>query len=65
MIGEIRNQKRWDRAERRRKARKQYRIDRVPRTKRCPFCGGKMTWCEGCGMWSKTCCQDWGSCQCN
>ena len=34
----------------------------------CPDCGEQMTWCSGCdggGMWSQTCCQEFGTCACS
>jgi len=31
----------------------------------CPDCGGTMEWCESCEMWSKTCCDDFGTCECS
>ena len=31
----------------------------------CPECGGTMTWCESCRMWSKECCEDYGTCECS
>lgn len=31
----------------------------------CPDCHEQMTWCSACVQWTKTCCQDYGSCQCN
>jgi hypothetical protein len=31
----------------------------------CPDCGGQMHWCSTCQMWSKSCCVDWGTCQCS
>lgn len=33
--------------------------------KTCPYCFGKMTYCDGCRMWSSTCCQDYGTCMCS
>jgi hypothetical protein len=32
---------------------------------RCPECGGQMTWCSGCQVWSRTCCEKYGTCMCN
>ena len=32
---------------------------------RCEDCGGEKMWCEGCRMWTKTCCTDWGTCMCS
>jgi len=31
----------------------------------CDMCGGEMTWCESCQVWSRKCCQDYGTCQCS
>jgi hypothetical protein len=31
----------------------------------CPYCGGQMTWCDGCRMWSSNCCEEYGTCQCS
>ena len=31
----------------------------------CTDCGGQMTWCETCQMYTKTCCQEYGSCMCS
>lgn len=31
----------------------------------CPDCGGQMEWCEGCQMYSKTCCEEYGTCMCS
>ena len=33
--------------------------------KRCEECGGQMEWCDTCQMWSRTCCEEFGSCQCS
>jgi hypothetical protein len=32
---------------------------------RCEVCGGQMSWCEGCQMWSRTCCDEYGTCMCS
>lgn len=44
-------------------------FDRSPRREdgngRCPHCGGQMTWCSHCMVWSRTCCIDYGTCQCS
>lgn len=32
---------------------------------RCEVCGGKLHWCESCQMWSRTCCEVYGTCQCS
>lgn len=31
----------------------------------CRHCGGHMTWCESCRMYSSNCCEDYGSCLCS
>ena len=31
----------------------------------CSNCGGTMTWCDLCRMWSKSCCEDYGTCMCS
>ena len=31
----------------------------------CPDCGGMMEWCESCQVWSQSCCQEFGSCECS
>ena len=31
----------------------------------CPDCGGQMSWCSCCQVWSKSCCVDYGTCQCS
>jgi len=31
----------------------------------CESCGGKMTWCTTCRVWSKKCCEEYGSCMCS
>jgi len=38
---------------------------RKPRTQRCDSCGGQMQWCELCQMFSKTCCEEYGTCMCS
>ena len=30
----------------------------------CPDCGGEMTWCESCRMWTQLCCEEYGTCMC-
>lgn len=46
-----------------RKVNKKYRFNR--RYKTCPDCGNLMQWCSGCGVWTKTCCVDYGTCMCS
>jgi hypothetical protein len=31
----------------------------------CPDCGGMMSWCTCCNMYSQNCCVDYGTCQCS
>ena len=37
----------------------------VPRYADCPDCGGVMTWCTCCDMYSQHCCVDYGTCGCS
>lgn len=32
---------------------------------RCPYCCGEMEWCSICQMWTSTCCEEYGTCQCS
>lgn len=51
----------------RRKERQKYNIFRYGnrRESTCPYCGGTMSWCCVCQMWSRTCCEEYGTCQCS
>ncbi len=31
----------------------------------CYHCGGQMTWCSCCEVWSSNCCIDYGTCMCS
>jgi len=31
----------------------------------CHLCGGTMTWCICCRMYTSECCQDYGTCACS
>lgn len=31
----------------------------------CGLCGGQMSWCSCCRVYSSNCCQDWGTCMCS
>lgn len=31
----------------------------------CDNCGEDMSWCNTCQMFTKTCCVDYGTCQCS
>ncbi len=42
-----------------------YQDDRGIWYKPCIKCGGYMTWCSGCEMWSETCCEEYGTCMCS
>lgn len=42
-----------------------HRQNQKQRGKECPECGGVMSWCSGCEVWSRTCCEDYGTCQCS
>ena len=54
------------RKEKRKSARqsKYFRYGR-PSESECPRCGGQMTWCNCCQMWSMGCCCEYGSCECS
>ncbi|MBN1117790.1 MAG: hypothetical protein JXA77_11330 [Bacteroidales bacterium] len=36
-----------------------------PSESTCPNCGGTMHWCSTCQMWSRSCCVEYGTCQCS
>lgn len=55
-----------ERAYQRRKIRnKRHRANVLDRGKECPYCGGRMSWCSCCEVWSRTCCEEYGTCQCS
>lgn len=31
----------------------------------CESCGGFMSWCSCCQQWSRTCCEEYGTCMCS
>jgi len=31
----------------------------------CPYCFGTRSWCSCCQMWSSSCCEEYGTCQCS
>ena len=31
----------------------------------CSMCGGQMSWCSCCEVWTSTCCCEYGTCQCS
>jgi hypothetical protein len=31
----------------------------------CDECGGTKTYCDTCRMWSNTCCEEFGTCECS
>lgn len=31
----------------------------------CSNCGGELSWCSSCMMYSRTCCEEYGTCQCS
>lgn len=45
--------------------REQERIYGPEGSKQCYMCGGKMTWCSCCDMYSSYCCEEYGTCQCS
>lgn len=32
---------------------------------KCEDCGGEKKWCPVCYCWTKTCCVEYGTCQCS
>jgi hypothetical protein len=32
---------------------------------RCSWCGGEKRWCSSCDMWTRTCCEEYGTCMCS
>ena len=36
-----------------------------PMYKQCPYCGGQMTWCNFCKVYSEDCHVPYGTCQCS
>ena len=34
-------------------------------TEKCESCGGYMSWCRTCQVWTRNCCVEWGTCQCS
>lgn len=32
---------------------------------KCPNCDGTMNWCSCCQVWSRSCCVEYGTCQCS
>jgi hypothetical protein len=31
----------------------------------CLYCGGEMSWCSVCRVWTSDCCQEYGTCECS
>jgi hypothetical protein len=31
----------------------------------CSWCGGEKRWCSCCDMWTRTCCEEYGTCMCS
>lgn len=56
---------RRERAQARRDKRNRRYDERPHGNSRCYHCGGQMTWCSCCQMYSSDCCQDYGTCQCS
>ena len=42
-----------------------YRYETHGDPSKCEYCGGTLTWCETCKVWSRTCCESYGSCMCS
>jgi len=51
--------------ERRRKRTIRHRQNQKYRGEVCPECGGIMSWCSCCNCWTRTCCVDYGTCECS
>ena len=66
----IRKQRKLERVQRR-KARKgennrnNYHQRRDRNAPSCEQCGGQMSWCSCCEMYSRNCCVDYGTCWCS
>ena len=44
---------------------KRHRQNQKDRGIICEKCGGVMSWCNTCQMWTRNCCTDYGTCQCS
>lgn len=55
----LRKEKRKD------KRKTKYWLYGKPSESKCPYCGGQMSWCRSCEMWSRSCCEEYGTCQCS
>ena len=44
---------------------KQHRRNVQNRGMPCDRCGNRMSWCSICEEWSRTCCEEYGTCQCS
>jgi hypothetical protein len=31
----------------------------------CDWCGGEKKWCSSCDMYTRTCCEEYGTCMCS
>ena len=51
----------------RKKKRLQKFVNRVTEHKnsKCSWCGGQKRWCDICEMWSRSCCEEYGTCMCS
>jgi hypothetical protein len=36
-----------------------------PLTEKCDWCDGEKQWCSVCQVYTRTCCVDYGTCQCS
>lgn len=34
-------------------------------TRQCEYCGGNLSWCSCCEVWSRNCCIEYGTCECS
>lgn len=44
---------------------KQHKQNVRERGMKCDYCDGYMSWCSCCDCWTRTCCEEWGSCACS
>ena len=44
---------------------KRHRQNQRDRGEECPKCFGLMSWCSCCEVWSRTCCEEYGTCACS
>ncbi len=50
---------------RKEKRREKKRIYGPDGHRKCDNCDGFLRWCQSCGMYSRSCCVEYGTCQCS